>query len=71
MFSAQNPETLKAGNLLNRVSRCAVCYRLARKKKRSVGPSFSHHLRSGRSAAQHQQQPAAAAGRHSFNQGGI
>ena len=34
MFVAQTPETLKPGNLLSRVSRCSVCYRVASKKKR-------------------------------------
>lgn len=35
MFNAtQTPETLKSGNLLSRVSRCSVCYRVASKKKR-------------------------------------
>ena len=35
MFNAtQSSETLKSGNLLSRVSRCSVCYRVASKKKR-------------------------------------
>lgn len=34
MFVAQTPETLKPGNLLSRVSRCTVCYRVASKKKK-------------------------------------
>ncbi|KAK3749943.1 hypothetical protein QZH41_013849 [Actinostola sp. cb2023] len=34
----QRPETLKAGNILSRVSRCQVCILSSRKKKRRAGP---------------------------------
>lgn len=40
MFVAQTPETLKPGNLLSRVSRCSVCYRVASKKKRRRHAAF-------------------------------
>ncbi|KAJ7390303.1 collagen [Desmophyllum pertusum] len=48
MFVAQTPETLKPGNLLSRVSRCSVCYRVASKKKRrrhAFYPKWYHWLR--------------------------
>lgn len=47
--SRQQPETLKAGNHISRVSRCQVCIRFSSKKKRRAGqqgpfPAFSNHL---------------------------
>ncbi|XP_048588873.1 collagen alpha-2(IV) chain-like [Nematostella vectensis] len=62
-FQTQQSETLKAGNLLSRVSRCQVCIRLSRKKRRQAAEALpvARAQRLSRSAAVNQDQHLAAA----------